>query len=472
MPPLIISFTAGFLIGGVLVFVWRSALVRALSREAQTIREVNELRLRDAAARYRELLEAHAQQRAEVETVFKAAATDVLTESARRYADAAAKDLKVIQTETSGELERGKLAIEASVGELKGQLQEANQRIALFERERTGQYAKIEANIAQLRESETTLSRQTQQLRDVLSTSSGVRGQWGEAVLENLLQSAGLIAGVDFVVQGEAVGADGERLRPDFIVTLPASGRKLVIDAKTSLFEDLREGGAALTDEEVAQQHQSFARRLRTRVTDLSAKSYSESVDAAAPFVLMFVPSEAGIRAAFDADRDLFHWAMDRRVLLTSPATVLPLILLLAQLREQVSLSQNTERLRVTIEELGKRIGRFFDHLAKVQRGLKLAADGWNDAVSKSWLGRQSIPRTIEKVRDLGGTLPEVSEPEPVGPPLPSPEQALDAALQTAAAQRVVAGADSTDHSPSAARASDDGLSTPPSTPPRDPPVG
>lgn len=431
------AFVAGLVAGGTVVFVWRGTTIHALEREVTMTKEAAELRHNDAMAHYQDLLSTSASQQAQVETVFKAAAADVLSESARQYQEVAAKDLRVIRTETAGDLERGKLAIEASVRELKDQLQSANQRILTFERERSGQYAKIEANIAGLRESETTLSRQTQQLRDVLSTSSGVRGQWGEAVLENLLQSAGLVSGVDYVVQAETIGEDGERLRPDVIVSLPASGKKLIIDAKTSLFEDLRENGTPLTEEELAEQHSSFARRLRSRVADLSGKSYSEWVDAAAPFVLMFVPSEAGIRAAFDADRELFHWAMDRRVLITSPATVLPLILLLAQLREQVSLSQNTERLRATLEELGKRISRFFDHLAKVQRGLRLATDGWNDAVSKSWLGRQSIPQSLEKVRDLGGTFPETDEPEPIGQPLPSPEEALHAVSQREATQRV-----------------------------------
>lgn len=438
MIAILVSLAAGIMIGGAAVYVWRSAVVHAMQREIQAVKEADELRLLDAINRYRELLEVHAKQRADMETVFKAAAADVLTESARQYSEAAAKDLLVIQTATSGELERGKLAIETSVRELKGQLQDANQRIATFEKERSGQYTKIEANIAQLHESETRLSRQTQQLRDVLSTSSGVRGQWGEAVLENLLQSAGLVLGVDYVIQAEAVSEEGDRLRPDVIVNLPGSAKKLIIDAKTSLFEDLRPDGGELREEDLLEQHRAFAGRLRSRATSLAAKSYSQCVDDAAPFVIMFVPSEAGIRAAFDVDRELFHWAMDRRVVITSPATVLPLILLLAQIREQVSLSQNTERLRLAVDELGKRVSRFFDHLAKVQRGLRLATDGWNEAVSKSWLGRQSVPRALEKVRDLGGSLSEIDdEPETVGQPLPPPELAIDLSAREDAARQV-----------------------------------
>ena len=115
--------------------------------------------------------------------------------------------------------------------------------------------------------------------------------------------------------------------------------------------------------------------------------------------------AEAAIRAAFDVDQDLFRWAMDRQVFLASPATILPLIMLIAHGWKQFRLSEKAHELSQVVSQLGDRIETFVKRLGKVQSGLDQATRAWNEAIDKSWYGNQSVQKSIEKARELGGSL-------------------------------------------------------------------
>ncbi|MFZ2493627.1 MAG: DNA recombination protein RmuC [Thermoanaerobaculia bacterium] len=409
---LIIAFVVGVLGGAVAMYVWQQNAVQehrsrvfAAEERCRLIALQAEERISEVRASCERLLTERALTREHLTTTFKEVAGDTLRDSAKQYAETAAKDFKVIQTEAAGEIDKGRTAIEHLVKDLHGQLEKANEKIVTFEKERGTIFARIQQDLQRLHQSEESLRKETHHLRSALTTSSGVRGRWGEASLENLLQSVGMVRGTDYVVQETATSDEGDRLRPDFIVRLPGSTRQLVIDAKTSLFDILSTPDAEMTDDARRTLHKQFAERLRSRVHDLASKDYASAVEDAVPFVVMYVPSEAGIRAAFEADHTLFPSASEKRVMLASPVTIIPLILLLAAMREEVRLSENAARIQELVGELGQRLKRFFGHMEKVQKGLRMATDGWNEAVQKSWTGRQSVPRTLEKVRELGGAV-------------------------------------------------------------------
>ena len=214
-----------------------------------------------------------------------------------------------------------------------------------------------------------------------------------------------MVSGIDFEEQESTSGGDGNLLKPDFVIRLPQSGQHLVIDSKASIFDSYLESEA--TDQEATRKalHIDFAKRLRTRIADLSSKEYQKHVNHSLPYVVLFVPSEAAIRAAFDVDQDLFRWAMDRKVFLASPATILPLIMLIAHGWKQFRLSEKALELSQVVNQLGDRIETFVKRLGKVQSGLDQATRAWNEAIDKSWYGNQSVQKSIEKARELGGNL-------------------------------------------------------------------
>ena len=322
--------------------------------------------------------------------------------------------VKALKTENNHDLDKKKQEFNQTFDEIKSTLKVTGEKIQLFEKERTDQYAKLEKQITTMAQQEIKLITETERLKSALTTSQSVRGRWGELVLRNILEQSDLVKGIDFEEQAFTSGEDGATLRPDFVIKLPQSGQHLVIDSKASIFESYLESEGAQTEIVRQALHAEFSVRLRERVKELSSKEYQNHVSKSLPYVILFVPSESAIRAAFDTDPDLFRWAMDKKVFVTSPATILPLIMLIARAWSEHRMSEKAKELADVVQELGKRMGLFVNRLGSVQKGLEAANRGWNEAIDKSWNGTQGVQKTIEKARSLGGSLPEITTLEPM----------------------------------------------------------
>jgi len=321
--------------------------------------------------------------------------------------------IKTLKNENLHDLDKKKQEFNQSFDEVKSHLKNTSEHIQIFEKERTDQYAKIQKQIETLGIQEQKLIQETERLKSALTTSHSVRGRWGELVLRNILAQSDLVSGIDFVEQSTSEGMDGNLLKPDFVIKLPQSGQHLVIDSKASLFDSYLESENASTEASRHALHLDFAKRLRSRVQDLGSKEYQKFVASSLPYVVLFVPSEAAIRAAFDVDADLFRYAMDRKVFLSSPATILPLIMLIAHGWKQNKLSERANELSVVVSDLGRRLDLFVKRLGKVQSGIDQASRAWNEAIDKSWYGNQSVQKSIEKARELGADVPDI---EPLAP--------------------------------------------------------
>ncbi len=330
--------------------------------------------------------------------------------------------VKALQNQNTNDLDKKKQEFTQSFEEIKGHLKSTGEKIQLFEKERTDQYAKIEKQIQTISQQEQKLIQETERLKSALTTSQSVRGRWGELVLRNILQQSDLVAGIDFEEQLNTTGSDGNALKPDFVLKLPHSGQHLVIDSKASIFESYLESETVETEASRKALHQDFAKRLRERVKELSGKEYQKFVNDSLPYVILFVPSESAIRAAFDCDQEMFQWAMEKKVFLASPATILPLIMLIGHAWKQYRLSEKASELSNVVMQLGDRLETFVKRLARVQGGLETATKAWNEAIDKSWNGNQSIQKSIEKARELGGNMNE--------PPLLAPIDSTTRSLE------------------------------------------
>ncbi len=322
--------------------------------------------------------------------------------------------VKTLKNENAHDLDLKKQEFKQTFDEIRSHLKVTSDQIQNFEKERVDQYAKITKQIENISTQEQKLILETERLKSALTTSQSVRGRWGELVLRNILSQSDLVSGIDFEEQLTVSGSDGNALKPDFVIKLPQSGQHLVIDSKASIFDSYLESENSQTEAGRLALHQDFAKRLRTRVQDLSGKEYQKFVNQSLPYVVLFVPSEAAIRAAFDVDQELFKWAMDRKVFLSSPATILPLIMLIAHGWKQYRLSEKASELSKIVEQVGDRLEIFVKRLSKVQNGLDQATRAWNEAIDKSWNGSQSIQKSLDKARELGGSLTATTELTPI----------------------------------------------------------
>lgn len=413
----VIAALVASLIGFALGAVWfRARWVversRALQLESQLTAEQDRGRmdLERQKETYERLIQDLKLTEEKLRSSFTAVATSVLDKNTERFKESAEKDLRQIRTEGTADLDSRVKIFASAVEDMKIRLREANEKITGFEKERIDTYARLENQMHLMAEQERKLISETDRLKSALTTSQAVRGRWGELVLRNILSSSELMSHIDYE---EQVGV-GDDKKPDFIIKLPHAGQRLVIDAKTSLYESYLEGEGAKTDTDRQALHLEFAKKCRKRVVDLASKEYQKNVSDSVPYVVMFVPGEAAIRAAFDADPELFQFAMDRGVFITSPVTIIPLLMLVANGWQQFKMSTQARELSVAVEQVGVRLNTFVDRLCKVQKGLDAATRAWNEAIDKSWNGQQSVVRSLEKARELGGQIPELSDLESI----------------------------------------------------------
>ena len=391
-----VLFILGTIIGVALGALITYLIFHGRLVKAQTLNLAAEQRYQDVQIHEQRLKES-----------FSLLAQDVLTKNLD-------SQLKALQTQNTAELEKKKQAFDQSFEEIRSNLKQTSERIHLFEKERGEQFSKIGKQIETIAAQEQKLIQETERLKSALTTSQSVRGRWGELVLRNILQQSDLVSGIDFEEQAQAFGSDGNTLKPDFVLKLPQSGQHLVIDSKASLFDTYLQSEQEQTESLRKAMHVDFSKRLRSRVQELSSKEYQKHVASSLPYVILFVPSESAIRAAFDVDSELFQWSMDRKVFISSPATILPLIMLIAHAWKQYRLSEQATELSKVVETLGSRLDTFVKRLAKVQGGLEQATRGWNEAIDKSWYGQQSVTKSIEKARDLGGNIGQIEELNPI----------------------------------------------------------
>ncbi len=316
--------------------------------------------------------------------------------------------LRQVKAEAGQEIQRDKQEVSSSVREMKEKLGEYQALVKKFETERFEMYGKIESSLNQVLSAETAIRMETSSLKRALTSSSGVRGKWGETVLQQILERSNLVKGINFDTQVTMGDSDSSN-RPDFIVYLP-HGKKIVIDSKEVAAEYIL---AQETDDPLKQKehYDRLLVNIRSNLVKLSRKEYQTHVDPEIPYVVMFIPSEAVIRAAFSLDIGLFQEAMDRKVIIASPMTILPLLSLVAHTWAQKQLADNAAELGASVEELGNRLCTFMEHLQSIQQGIRKTTDGWNKAVG-SW--QKKVSPQIERSRLLGGKLKEADEPAPI----------------------------------------------------------
>lgn len=331
----------------------------------------------------------------QLETRFKAVASDVMRLHSKDFLDEFEKTRKL----NNADLESKEKGIERIVDGLSKSMETVDRKIVEFEKQRELQAGALGESIKNVLDTGAKMQEAALSLKSVLSSASAVRGRWGEAVLKNLLEQSGLTEGVDFKIQETIIG-ENTSLRPDVIVNLPGS-LQLAIDSKAGLEEYFK----AVEEKDIDKKQEHivrFTQNLRGHIKNLSSKEYQKHLDTRVPYVVMFIPGEAAVRAAFEHDTDIYREAQEKRVMLASPATIMPLILLIAHAWKQQKTVENASKLAKEIGDLGGRLKTFLGHIVGIGSSLSSATKKFNEATS-SWDTRV-FPK-IEQINLLGGNM-------------------------------------------------------------------
>jgi DNA recombination protein RmuC len=237
------------------------------------------------------------------------------------------------------------------------------------------------------------------------------RGQWGEVQLKRCVEIAGMTEHVDFELQQTFNDGEGI-LRPDAVVMLPAD-RRVVIDSKVPLDAYL-EVLEAEDDSSRKGELIRHARQVRDHITKLASKRYQDQFDSGETpdFVVCFMPSEAALHAAFEAEPSLYDYALEQKILIATPTTLVGLLRTVELGWRQEQIAEQAQEIASASRELHSRMGAFLEHFAKAGRQLNSATKSFDDAVGS--LESRIMPQ-LRRIEEMGAASgKELEEPHRV----------------------------------------------------------
>lgn len=399
---IIIGTTAllGMLIGGVIVYFRFQTKIGSLREKSAALHATLEMERQSANERISDLEKA----REKLAETFGSLSNSALKANSEEFLKLAQENLKQYQLQAQNELSQKEKSFENLVKPIKDTLEKTEQQIRQMEHERKQAHGALTQHLHSMLEAHQALQGETRNLVNALRRPE-VRGQWGELTLKRLAELAGMVEHCDFYEQEHTTTEKGA-LRPDMIVRMPGK-REIVVDVKTPL--DAYISAVETTDTtQRAQFLQRHTRNVRERVKELSNKTYWAQFKESPDFVVLFIPGEQFLSAALDNDPDLLEFAMQQKVILATPTSLVALLRAIAYGWRQESLTANAEQIRQIGSELYHRLATFADHMGKIGKSLSSSILHFNKAVGS--LDTRILP-SAKKFTEMG-----ISSEKPIEP--------------------------------------------------------
>ena len=256
----------------------------------------------------------------------------------------------------------------------------------------------------------TRISEEANNLTKALKGDVKKQGNWGEVILERVLERSGLTRGQEYEREVVVDGADSSVQRPDVIIHLP-DNKHIVIDSKVSLvaYERLM---SAETEEHRVVYLRDHINSLRSHVKLLSEKNYQNAQNLNTPdFVLMFLPIEASFSVAVQGDSDIFAYAWERKIVIVSPTTLLATLRTISSIWKQENQTKNAQEIARLSGALYDKFIGFAEDMAKIKANIDRTSNSFDDAMKKMKDGSGNIIRTAEKIKELGAKTGNKSLP-------------------------------------------------------------
>jgi DNA recombination protein RmuC len=320
---------------------------------------------------------------------FESLAADILEKKSKTFSESSQKDLGTL------------------LSPLRDQIKEFRDKVEQAQSDSKTGVTKLETLIGTLGGLNQQLTEEARNLTTALRGSSKAQGDWGELIVRNLLEKAGLREGEQFRVQETFDGAPGDgeerqkKARPDVIVNLPG-GRHLVIDSKVSLNAYTDSVNAVTEDERKAAIKRHLA-SVRSHIDGLALRRYHklsalESLD----FVVMFIPIEPAFLTALHEDESLWRYAYEKEVLLVGPTTLLFVIRIVDNLWQQELQARSVQDVMNRGTALFEKFVGFVTDLEAIGKGLRNADQSYTSAMKKLTEGPGNLIRQVEMLKQLG----------------------------------------------------------------------
>jgi DNA recombination protein RmuC len=360
-------FLAGVLVGAALVAVLVVPRLHA----------AHERRLADVRAALEEKVALVAGNREQLAEQMKAISADALRQVSEQVERVAAAQREADRAAAAGELGKRTEEIKRTLEPIAQGLKRVSDEVASLDKDRRTSHGQMRQLFESMTSEVARLRGETGTLVSALKRPH-VRGSWGEMQLRNCVTAANMTEHVDFVSQVSVTGPDGNRLRPDLVVHLPAE-RDVVVDAKVPMDAYLRalEATDEAEQQELLRRH---GRQARAHIDALASKSYHAQFEASPEFVVLFIPNEGVYHAALEADPTLLEHGAAKGVLIATPTSLIALLHATYYGWRQERIAESAREIAAAGRELHKRIATFLEPFAKLGRQLSSATHAYNQA--------------------------------------------------------------------------------------------
>ncbi|MEP5766570.1 MAG: DNA recombination protein RmuC [Halieaceae bacterium] len=291
--------------------------------------------------------------------------------------------------------------LQATLDPLKTQLKDFRTRVDDVHDKETRDRLSLLHELGSLKQLNQRMSEDAVNLTRALKGDKKAQGNWGEVVLERVLEESGLRKGHEYETQFSAVSSDGERRQPDVVVRLP-EGKDIIIDSKVSLVD--YERYVSSSDEEERRQFlAAHVQAIKQHIAGLSGKQYEHleglrSLD----FVLLFIPIESAFMAAFDSDPSMFKTAYDQQIIVVSPTTLLATLRTVQTIWRYEHQNRNAEKIASQAGSLHDQFARVLESLEEVGKHLDRAQASWDKTRNRISSGRGNLVKRVQDLEKLG----------------------------------------------------------------------
>ena len=256
--------------------------------------------------------------------------------------------------------------------------------------------------VLSLKEQTSKIGSDAANLTKALKGDSKMQGDWGEMVLETILENSGLRKDEEFFIQENTKDENGKNFRPDVIVRFP-EGRSVVIDSKVSLTA-YTDALAAEDDAERDRLMKAHAQSVRKHIDELAEKDYSKLVEDAIGFVLMFIPNETSYIAAMRQQPELSRYAYQKKIIIISPSNLLMALQLAYNLWQYDRQNKNVEKIVKTAADLYDKVAVFEDTFTSIGDLITRLSGTFDKAKKQLYDGAGNVMRRVESLKELGVT--------------------------------------------------------------------
>lgn len=259
----------------------------------------------------------------------------------------------------------------------------------------------LKEQIASLQKLNQSIGEEAKNLTIALKGQSKTQGNWGEVILERILEKSGLVKGREYTVQTSLTGEDGRRLQPDVIINLPEN-KNLVIDSKVSLSAYERYCNVEDETQRAIELREHLA-SVRKHIKELGGKNYQNLYQLASlDFVLMFIPIEPAFNEAIHADLELYQEAFEKNIVIVSTSSLLATLRTIASIWRQENQSRNALEIARQGGDLYDKFVAFVDDLVQVGKRIHATDEAYQEAMKKLVEGKGNLVRRAEEMKSLG----------------------------------------------------------------------